>query len=321
MANVRDQDITFFTQNVLQALTTDPVLAPLLRNAILYKAPSGSYKHGSIINVTVADDMDDTLIHTDFTTNPDLNLVKGTLTNFPVQLTALAISNLYYDSLDNALSSANEQVYDALVRQKVLTHLRKVEADMFTRTFNLASLDANKLGTIGDALTIDDLIALEGIYSDAQWEYDINLIVPPAMMTQIKQDFKNAYTGLTPEATKLNAREGIVINAVPTIKIYRSANLPTITEMDNITGTSTNKIAFSYADQAVALYNPELDVVKNVSNANVQNITEKNLNIQVTSDVITTKYVNEEFTKMASLYGTGIFRPTLVKPIIGGSIS
>lgn len=321
MPTVRDQDITFFTQNMLLALTADPVLAPLLRNALLYKSPSGTYKHGSIINVSVADDMDDTVIHTNFATNPNLTLVKGTLTNFPVQLTALAVSNLYYDQLDNALSSTNEQVYNALVRQKAATHLRKVESDMFLRTFNLASLDGNKLGTIGTAISIDDLINLEAIYADAQWEGDIILIVSPTMMAQIKKDFKNAYTGLTPEATRNDGRDGIVINAVPRIKIYRSTNLPTITAMTNITGTSANKIAFSYADESVALYNPPLDIVGNGGNASVQNISNSGLNIQVTSDVITTKYVNEEFTKMNSLYGTGIFRPTVVKPILGGAIS
>lgn len=321
MPSVRDQDISFFTQNMLTALTSDPVLAPLLRNALLYKAPSGAYSHGSIINVTVADDMDDTIIHTNFATNPDLSLVKGTLTNFPVELTALAVSNLYYDKLDNALSSTNEEAYNALTRQKTATHIRKVESDMFTRTFDLASLDANKLGTIGDPLTIDDLITLESIYADAQWEGDINLIIPPTMMAQIKKDFKNAYTGLTPEATRNDAREGIVINAVPRIKIYRSTNLPTITDMSNITGTSTNKIAFSYADESIALYNPALETVRNSANANVQNLTQAGLNMQVTSDVITTKYINEEFTKMVSLYGTGIFRPTVVKPILGGTIS
>lgn len=322
MATVRDQDLTFFTNDLLEALTSDSVIASLLANAITFTDVKGAYEPGSSVNISVADKSNATTITTDFSTNPDLAFTKGTLTNFPVSLDAYVQTEIKSDELDRTLSSGNKSMINALIRQRAMDHLEVIENDLYTRTFNLASLDANVVGTSATAFTIDDLIDLEeGIFRTEKWNGDIYLVLPPTKIAQIKKDFNNRYTAYTPTDGPLSLRGGFFLNDAPSVKIFVSTELPTPDEMSNITGTETIKMGFAFASQSVAMFNPSLPDERELAiGLDVRNENKAGVNFQITQGSIGTKRFNEHFTKMSSLYGTGIFRPSLVIPVKGGGI-
>lgn len=316
---MRQQKLEFFTTRLLQALTSDSVIAGLLRNATQYIADPGAYTYGDTVNISVAEKANVT-IHTDLEANPSINFAKGQLKNFPVELTALAESNIKMDELDRIISSGNQDMINAFIRQRAMDHLEAIENDLYTRTFDLASLDSETVGVPGDDITVDDLIDLEqGIFRERKWKGIINLVLAPTRMGQIKKDFKNRYTafGINDGITM---RQGYILSDVPNIRIFESTELPTIDDMSNITGSETTKMAFAFADESTAMFNPEIREEGDAVGLEVQNLSDSGVNYQITRFSDGSKVVNEHFTKMLSLYGTGIFRPTLVIPIKGGNI-
>jgi len=322
MALTRTQKLEFFTTRVLQSLASDSIIAPLLRNAIEYVSEPGAYTYGDTVNITIADKRS-TTIHTDLDANPDVSYTKGQITNFPVTLTALAETNITMDSLDRVISSHNEGVVDSFLTQSVTDFVEAIEKDLYVRTFNLASLDANTLGTTGDTMTIADIINLEKEFLNDKWKGVVNCVISPTVAAQLKTDFTNRYTSFTAQEGTQVGRQGFVINEVPNVRFYTSTELPTLTELTNITGTSTNLVNFAFAEQSVALFNPEIrdESGGDFPGIRVSNNNAGGMNYQLTEYAKGDTVINQFFTKMLSLYGTGIFRPNLVKPVLGGTIS
>ena len=320
MASTRDQKLEFFTLNILQALSADPVIASLMRNATRYTGATGEYTYGDTINISIRDKKAVT-IHTDLNANPASSYTKGTVTNFPITLTALAEANIYYDELDRVISSGNTAMFNELIRGIAIDMLEAIEEDLYVRTFNLASLDANVVGTSSTAMTVDDLIDLENaVFQEREWKGVINLVISPTRAGQIKKDFKNAYTALT-MSDNMSLREGFILNASPNIRFYTSTKLPTPDDMSNITGTESVKLSFAFADESVALFNPAIrDESNDAVGIQVSNKTAGGMNYQMTRFSDGSKVINEHYTKLLALYGSGVFRPTLVIPVKGGGI-
>lgn len=320
MATTRDQRLKFFTQKILGALSADPVIASLMRNATRYTGATGEYSYGDTIDISIRDKKSVT-IHTNLNVNPASTYTKGTVTNFPITLSAIAEANIYYDELDRVISSGNSVMFDELIRGIAVDMLEAIEQDLYVRTFNLASLDANVVGTSATTMTVDDLIDLENeIFQEREWKGLINLVIAPTRAGQIKKDFKNAYTALTMQ-DNMSLREGFILNAAPNIRFYTSTKLPTPAQMSNITGSETTKLSFAFADESVALFNPAIrDESNDAVGIQVRNETSGGMNYQMTRFSDGSKVINEHYTKMLALYGSGVFRPTLVIPIKGGGI-
>ena len=316
----RDQQLKFFTLSILKALSADPVIASLMRNATRYTGATGSYSYGDTIDISIRDKKSVT-VHTNFAVNPASTYTKGTVTNFPITLTALAEANIYYDELDRVVSSGNEPMFNALTRGIAVDMLEAIEEDLYIRTFNLASIDTNVVGTSATDLTVDDLIDLEmGIFQEREWKGAINLVLSPTYASQIKKNFKDAFTSLSLN-DNMSLREGFILNAAPNIRFYTSTKLPTPATMSNITGAETTKLAFAFADESVALFNPAMrDESNDAVGIKVNNESAGGMKYQITRFSDGSKVINEHYTKMLALYGSGIFRPTLVVPIKGGGI-
>lgn len=321
----RQQVITFFTQTLLRALDYDPVLASLFNNANMFVQPGGAYKIGQSIDIQIANKSTATF-KKDFTTNNPRTPAKGEFTNFNLELDTLAIIDLLYDQIDNvftsvAMSSGGiTNSTQVLIQQRLQDLVEGIEEELYLNTFNLASLDAQTLGTSGNAFTFNDIENLRKIFSSARWKgRPISLVLPPDMYTQLRIDFRGAYTNLAPG--QINVRDGFVLNDLPNITVYEAIETPTVAEMTNITGADTTPMGFAFANDAIALFNPTLNDTSRNIGVESFSVSEGNYNLEVTSETDNSKEFKEDNSVMRGIYGSVIYRPSLVFPIKGGNIS
>lgn len=324
--NIREETINFFATKVLSEVARDPIIAKMLANAGLFIKPTGAYKLGRSIDIDVTK-AGSVAIKTDFETNGALTRTKSVFDRFTLSLTALAHTSIYYDLLDNAFTSAavsggQASSLEALIRQKAIDFVDAIERDLYLRTFNIAALDANKIGTAGQLLTVDDVIKMETKMVLAGWKGNFSVVVDPTQIAGFKISNKGAYTNFEQTENAIVTRNGFVIDAFPKITFYESTELPTLTECTNITGTGTTKVGWVIADDSTALFNPPLDanVGQGLGLRNTP-VSEGGYNVMITETADGNKEVIESNIDMRALYGSVVYKPAFVLPLLGGTIS
>lgn len=325
--NIREQTIAFFATKVLSEVSRDPVLAKLLANAGLFVKPTGAYKPGQSIDIDVTK-AGSVSIKTDFATNTALSRTKSVFDRFTLSLTALAHTSLYYDMIDNAFTSAGvsggqSSSLELLIRQKAIDFVDAIEKDLYLRTFNIASLDANKVGASASALTVDDIIKIERNMTIAGWKGGFSIVLDPQRIAEFKIANKGAYTNFVQKENALITRNGFTIDAFPKISFYESTELRTLTEMTNITGTATTQVGFAIADDSTALFNPTLADTVAGEGLGIRNtqVNEGGYNVLITESVDASKEMIENNIDMRALYGSVVYKPAFVLPILGGGVA
>jgi hypothetical protein len=322
MANIQDNTtLAFFAQQMIKGLTADPLLGRLLQNSGRFVNPTGAYKLGQTININVTNGGGATNFLTDFSTNPARTPAKSTFDQYALTLNTLAYKDILWDEIDMAFSSASvEGGTSASIKTIIQNYLEKfgedIEGQLYLDTFNVASIDANRFGVAGDAFVVDDVEDLSKEFSDAKWKGKVNLVLDPAKFTALRKSLRGAYSNV--EIGDLAfARNGFVVSDLPKFTVYESTELKTLTEMTNITGTGTSKVGFAFADDAAALFNPR--IAENSRNIDVDSmdVSYAGMNLNITSETDNSKAYKEDNDVMRALFGSVIYRPTTVFPILG----
>jgi len=318
--NMRQQTLEYFGTQALNQLSTDPMLQDMVNNAITYIEGTGAYKVGAQVNIDITVGGTSST-KTDFTTNNPITFGKGEFNRSTLNLTNLIFDNIKFDQLDRVFSSAGSNANgpaQALIRQKVIDIKNTIEKRNFLETFNVDTIDGNVLGADGTEFGWDDLNELDQKFSERDWDGTIYLVLEAKRFKELRANYKDAFktiqTGDITNATMLRPKD------FPNILIRRNNKLPTATELNQLTTTGTNKVNFAFASDSVAMLNPVLPVPETQS-ANIFNVPENGLNIQFSSTVDTTKEIIEELNVMRFLFGTVIYRPSVVFPILGGGIT
>lgn len=323
MSDPRDLTLAFFAQQVLLGLSKDPVLAQLMNNSARFVDVTGAYKPGKTIDIFVAQG-GTTTIKNDFNSNNTRTPAKGTLDQYSLTLNTLAITQLLWDEIDNvfgssAVTNGTNGPVRSLIRKYLRDHIASIEKELYLNTFNIASLDGNKQGVANDPYTLDDMEDIRQILSEADWNGDISVILDPKGFTALRKSLRGSYTNFAPGDNAF--RQAIQLADLPQMTVYESNNLSTLTEMTNITGVGTTKVGFAFAGDSTALFNPA--IASNSRNIGVisTDVSAGGMNTNITSETDNSKELREDSDVMRTLFGSVVYRPTTVLPLIGGNIS
>ena len=314
-ASIAQAKTTLLANNLIRPLVASPILATFLKSDKNFLTDTGVYQRGATISIPVTPVATTNIVTT---TGGAITYPKQTLTNVSLTLDSIAVTSFSINGADATL--ANIDPTDAQILATAESHGSAIEKRLFLDTFNEASIDANSVGATGTACNYKLLRTVWSNFQkakvpDSQMKV---LIVSPDQYSELLDDAKVARTIAT-NGDSQSLSNGILDKTL-NIMIYSSVNLPSSTELTNITGTGTNLVGFAFTTDSIVSAVRELPTIGN--GLGVRQVVARdnryNLATRVTESYNPALIGGDSNYQMETLFGTKIYRPTTVFPIFGG---
>jgi hypothetical protein len=314
-ASISAAKTTLLANSLLRPLVANNILAQFLKSDTEFLSNTGSFSRGATINIPVVPTPVTNIVTA---TGGAVTFVKQTLTQVALVLDFIASSPFSLNLADLAL--ANIDPSNAQIMATAENHGAVIEKTLFLNTFNDTAIDLNSIGTVGQACNYKLLRTIWANFKKAKVpdSQEKILIVSPDQYSEMLDDPRIARTVAT-NGTGLSLSEGILDKTL-NIRIYPSINLPTSTELTNLTGTGTNQVGFAFTTDSVAVAVRELStagdglgVSQKIARSNEYNLATR-VTVGYNQNVIGGDIQNH----METLFGSKIYRPTTVFPVFGG---
>lgn len=314
-ASIAQAKTTLLANSLLRPLFAKNILMNFLKNDTEFLKDTGSYQKGATINIAVTPTPSTTIATA---TGGAITYPKQTLTSVALTLESIAVTAFSINGGD--LASANIDPTSAQVLTTAESHGSEIEKNLFLTTFNDASIDANRLGANG---TVANYKLLRTIWtafqnarvSDAQRKI---VVLTPEMYSELLNDPLVARTVATNGGSR-SLSDGILDKTL-NMEIYSSINLPTNLALTNITGAGTEKVGFAFTTDSIVAAVRELPLLGNDRGVRqaIARSDEYNIATRVTESYNAQVVGGDLMYQMETLYGSKIYRPTTVFPILGG---
>lgn len=312
-ASIAQAKTTLLGQRLLSNLTHSNVLINFFQRDTNFVKDTGAYQLGQTISIPVVPAVTTNMVTA---TGGAVTYPKQTLTNVSLTLDTIASSPFSINDADLVLANINPS--NDIIASAAKNHGNAIEKQLFLNTFNVAAIDGNAIGTTGNTLKYADILSIwqdmtEANVPETQTKV---IILPPKMYADLLQD--DTVSRLANPENSSTLKNAIILDTLGFVIIQSNA-CPTLTQLTNITGTSTNKVGFAFTTDSVvaavrAMSTSDLGVRQVVVRNNQVNIATR-FTESYNPDVIG----GDKNYHMETLFGTKIYRPTTVFPILGGA--
>jgi len=313
-ASIAQAKTTLLGQYLLRPLVANNVLKQFFKMDTEFATDIGAYKRGATISIPIVPAATTNIVTA---TGGAVTYPKQTLTNVTLELDSIASTPFSINLADKALANIDPE--SAQILSSAESHGAAIEARLFLDTFNVAAIDANSRGATGTACNYKLLRTLWSDFQKARVPNSLRkiIILDPDKYAELLDDDRVARTRVVVDNSTIES--GVILPTL-NMEIYSSVNLPTSTQLTNITGTGTNQVGFAFTADSIAGAVRELETVGNemgVQQVVVRN-PEANLATRLTKSYNANVVGGDVNYHMETLFGTRIYRPTTVFPVFGG---
>lgn len=306
-------DASLIANEVIFSLTANRILASLLRTDSQFSTDLGEYSQGKTINIPIIPN---------FTTNiattvgGAITFQTPTATNVALTLDSIAFTPFASNDIDSAL--ANQEFRQSYISQMALDHGAKIEQQMFLDTFNEASINANAVGASATAMNYRALRTIYKAFLDAKVPSSVRKIVILSTQQYFELLADTQVARIQNPDNSRTLADGFFEKTL-NMDILVSTELATNLALTNITGTGTERVGVAFTADSIVAATRKLPV-NNVMGITQQVVSNKEVNL---SSRLTVSYdagvVGGSLRyNLETLFGTKIYRPTTVLPILGG---
>jgi hypothetical protein len=312
-ASIAQAKTTLLAQSLITNLTHNNVLTQFFRSDTSFLENTGTYGLGSTISIPVVPKITTNIVTA---TGGGVSYPKQTLTNVSLTLNSIASSPFSINQADLVL--ANIDPTNDTVSSAARNHGNAIESRLFLNTFNTADIDGNKVGADATPANYKLLRTLWQAFYTANVPDSITkvIILSPKMYGDLLADTTVARLA-NPDASRTLV-DGTFLTTLNMI-ILPSNALPTLTALSNITGTGTYNVGFAFTTDSIVGAVRELPVTSGLGvNQVVVRNNEVNIATRLTESYNPDVIGGDVRYHMETLFGTKIYRPTTVIPILGG---
>ena len=313
-ASIAQAKATLLAQNVITNLTHNNVLKQFFKTDTTFLGDTGTYNQGATISIPVVPTITTNIVTA---TGGAVTYPKQTLTNVSLTLDAIASTPFSINQADLALANINPT--NATIASAARNHGNAIEARMFLDTFNVAAIDGNKVGADATAANYKLLRTIWESFYTANVPDSVGkvVILSPKQYADLLADTTVARLANPDNSSTL--ADGVVLKTL-NMTILPSNALPTLTALTNITGTGTYKVGFAFTEDSVVAAVRRL--ATNANGLGVRQVVVDNSDVNIATRF--TESYNPDVVggdlnyHMETLFGSKIYRPTTVIPVLGG---
>lgn len=316
-ASIAQAKTTLLANRLITPLTKRNLLKQFFQADSKFLTDSGAYNMGATLSLPVVPVVT-TNIKT--VTSGAVTYPKQTLTN--VSLVLDFVAETPFSLNDGDLTLANVNPATDILASSGRMHGNKIETQLMLSTFNDSSINGNVVGTSGaTAANYKLLRTLWKAFFDTGLNDEIMKVVvlPSTMYSELLAD--TTVSRLVNPNTSSTLEDGIVL---PTLNMtVIPANATSVgTAYTNLAALSAvvTQVGFAFSADSIIgavrelpIVDPGLGVKQSIVRSN-----ETNLATRLTISYNPDNGTGDTNYKMETLFGTKIYRPTTVFPIIGG---
>jgi hypothetical protein len=315
-ASIAQAKTTLLAQRLLTPLTGNKVLKQFFQADTTFLGNTGSYGLGATISIPVIPAITTNLVTA---TGGAITYPKQTLTNVALTLDTIASTPFSVNEADLALANVNP-VNDTLANAAA-SHGFEIEKKLMLDTFNDAGINGNVIGAAATDMNYKALRAIwKGFFDAKVPDTQTKVVVLPSdLYSELLAD--NTVSRLANPDQSSTLVDGVILKSLNMVILPTNAN--TIgTAYTNLAalGAVVTPVGFAFTTDSIVSAVRELSTAGNGLGANVTTVRNNEVNLATRLTVsynpdVTGSDVNY---KMETLFGTKIYRPTTVFPIIGG---
>lgn len=313
-ASIAQAKTTLLANNLIRPLVASNILVSFLKSDSSFASDTGAYNRGATISIPVTPVPVTNILST---TGGSISYAKQTLTNVSLTLDSIAVTAFSLNGADTTLSNIDPG--SAQMMTTAESHGAAIEQKMLLDTFNDTAIDANITGTLATPANYKLLRTLWSRFQKAKVPDGLRkiIVLPPDMYAELQEDQRVARTS-THDSQNLLANG--IIDKTLNFEIYSSVMLPTSDQLTNMTGTGTNQFGFAFTVDSIVAAVRELPI--NGDGLGVRQViarnNEYNIATRVTESYNPSLVGGDKNFQMETLFGTKIYRPSTVFPILGG---
>lgn len=314
-ASIAQAKTTLLAQRLLTNLTFNNVLTQFFRSDAEFLGNIGTYNRGATISIPVVPQITTNVVTA---TGGSVSYPKQTLTNVSLVLQSIASTPFSINQADLALANVNP-ITDTIA-SAARNHGNAIEKQLFLDTFNTADIDANKVGANGTVANYKLLARLWEDFFEANVPETSEkvLIVSPKMYGELLEDTTVSRLANPDQSSTL--ANGFILNTL-NFRIIPSNATPLNTALNNLTGidSGTYNVGFAFTTDSIVAATRRLAVN---SGLGVNQVVVENDDVNIATRL--TESYNPDVIggdvryHMETLFGTKIYRPTTVFPVLGG---
>lgn len=314
-ASIEQAKTTLLGQNLILQLNHNNVLRQFFMNDTNFVTDAGAYSLGATISLPTVPTITSNIVTA---TGGAVTYPKVTLTNTSLTLDSIASTPFSINQADQALANVDPE--QGTVAQAAKDHGNKIESQLMLDTFNNSAINGNVIGAAATAANLKLLSNIEQAFFDANVPETVTKVVvlPSDQYAELQQDSQVARLSNPDQSSTL--RDGIILDTFNMI-VLRSAAARVGTDYTNLAalGAVATKVGFAFTADSIVSAVRRLAVVEGLGVQ--QTIVESdivNLATRLTKSYDPNKIGGDVNYHMETLFGTKIYRPTTVFPVLGG---
>lgn len=314
-ASIAQAKTTLLGQELILQLNHNNVLKQFFKNDTQFLTDTGAYSLGATISLpTVPTITTNTVTATGgAVTYPHITLTNTTLTLDTIKSTPFSINQA-----DQALANVDPE--NATLMQAGKDHGNSIESTLMLNTFNDAGINGNVIGAAINAANLKLLSTIEQAFFDANVPDSVLKVVvlPSDQYAELQQDPQVAR--LSNPDQSLTLRNGIILDTFGML-VLRSNAAQVGTAYTNLAALSavSTKVGFAFTADSIVSAIRRLATVEGLGvNQVVVESDEVNLATRLTQSYNPNVIGGDVNYHMETLFGTKIYRPDTVFPILGG---
>lgn len=314
-ASIAQAKTTMLAQELILQLNSNNILKQFFRSDTSFMGDTGSYGQGATINIDVVPTITTNIATA---TGGAVTYPKVTLTTTALTLDSIASTPFGINRADQALANINPE--NATLIQAAKDHGNKIESQLMLDTFNNSAINGNVVGAAATSANLKLLANIETAFFDANVPESVTKVVvlPSDQYAELQQDTQVARLANPDQSSTLAS--GMILNTFNMV-ILRSASARVGTDYTNLAALAAvgTKVGFAFtADSIVAAVRMlPSDNEPGVYLSVVRDET-TNLATRLTRSYDSTVIGGTAQYHMETLFGSKIYRPTTVFPVLGG---
>jgi len=315
-ASIAQAKATLLANRLIKPLAHNNVLRQFFKNDSDFLTNTGSYNRGQTLSIPIVPVITTNIVTA---TGGAVTYPKQTLTNVTLTLTTIASTPFSINNADVTLANVNPE--NDTLQSAGSQHGNAIERVLMLNTFNNTGINGNVVGDAAVATNYKLLTTLWKAFFDAKVDNTQTkvVILPSDQYTELLQD--NTVSRLAnPEASRTLA-DGAILPTLNMIVLPSNA-----TRLGNLytnlaaMALVITEVGFAFTTDSIVGAIRELPTDGNNLGVNQVIVRDDSVNIatRLTESYNPNVIGGDKNFHMETLFGTLIYRPTTVFPILGG---
>jgi len=315
-ASIAQAKTTLLATRLLKPLTYNNVLKQFFRNDSEFLSDSASYQRGATLSIPIIPSITTNIVTS---TGGSVSYPKQTLTNVTLTLDSIASTPFSINDADKVLANVNPE-NDTLAAAGA-EHGNSIEEVLMLNSFNNSAINGNVIGAAATATNYKLLTTLWKAFFDAKVNKTQTkvVILPSDQYIELLQD-STVSRLVNPEASK-TLGDGAILPTLNMIILPSNATQvgTTYTNLAALSAVST-QVGFAFTTDSIVSVVRELPTDGDGLGTRQSIVRDETANMATRLTVSYNPNVvgGDKNYHMETLFGTLIYRPTTVFPILGG---